>query len=323
MDPIMIFHRWKNAKLAVIGKDHISDNKPCQDKVESYAQNGIYAIALADGAGSRKFSDKGAEIVTKTVVKYLVEQFDDLIISMENEKTDSPFTAYHSLRKRLIVHISEALNAYTISNSNVEYRDLASTMLFVVFKDDQYVMGHLGDGLIVSYQYQLGEAFPKIMSIPENGAASNITFFMTENDVDQHLRLYKGDMSNILGFLLMSDGPEEVLYDERTGLNANVESLFTNFHLKDTQTYAQQLQRLLSERIAQISYDDLSLNLIYLDAWLFDGQSDNLPFIEGIRDLGQVKRLSKDSYLLDGSISPQKNQFATTHDLIGLLRNQL
>lgn len=319
----MIFYRWKNAKAAVIGRDHISDQKPCQDHVASYSKNGIHAIALADGAGSRAHSEKGSEIVTKTAVKYLVEQFEELIITTENEETQNPFTAFHTLRSRLIVHISEALNSYTISHSKINYRDLASTLLFVVFKDDQYIMGHIGDGLIASYQYQLGEVFPKIMSVPENGAASNITFFFTENDVEQHLRLYKGDMSNIIGFLLMSDGPEEVLFNDKTGLNPNVESLFRNFHQTNASTYSKQLERLLEEKISKVSYDDLSLNIIYLDSWLFDGQSESDSFIEGIRDLNQIKRLSKDAYLLDDSVIAQKNQFVNVKELIGLLRSQL
>lgn len=319
----MIFYRWKNAQTAVIGRDHVTDQKPCQDKVASFSKNGIHAIALADGAGSRQSSDVGADIVTQSVVHFLVEKFDDLLISSENEDTQNPFTAFHSLRERLIVHITEALNNYTITHSKVNYRDLASTLLFVVFKDDQYLMGHIGDGLIVSYQYQLGEMFPKIMSIPENGAASNITFFFTENDVEHHFRLYKGDMSNILGFLLMSDGPEEVLYSDKTGLNPNVESLFKNFHGKDAYMYTKQLERLLDERIAQVSYDDLSLNLIYMDDWLYDGQETNDRFLEGIRDLNQVKRLSKDAYLLDETVTPKRPQFRNYSELIDLLRSQL
>lgn len=319
----MIFYRWKNAKTAVMGRDHISDQKPCQDYVASYSKNGIHAIALADGAGSRAHSEKGSEIATKTAVKYLVEQFDELIITTENEETNNPFTAFHTLRSRLIVQISEALNSFTIANSKINYRDLASTLLFVVFKDDQYIMGHIGDGLIASYQYQLGETFPKIMSTPENGAASNITFFLTENDVELHLRLYKGDMSNILGFLLMSDGPEEVLFDDQTGLSPNIESIFKNFHQTDGFTYSKQLERLLAEKISKISYDDLSFNIIYLDSWLFDGQSDMHPLLEGIRDLNQIKRLSKDAYLLDDTIQARKNQFTNVNELIGLLRSQL
>lgn len=319
----MIFYRWKNVKTAITGKDHITDGKPCQDKVASYTKNGIYAIALADGAGSRSASEIGADIVTRSAVKFLVEEFDDLIISTENQATDDPATAFQTLRERLIVHITEALNQYLISHSKVAYRDLASTLLFVVFKDDQYIMGHIGDGLIASYQYRLGEVYTKMMSKPENGAASNITFFFTESDVDKHFRLYKGSMNNILGFALMSDGPEEVLYDEKTGLSPNLKNFFKNFQGKNEKDYENQITQLLEQRIAQMSYDDLSINLIYLDQWLYNGIKVDDDFIDGIRSLDQIKRVSKDGYLLDRSIDGLKVQFTTFNQMLDYVRSRL
>ncbi len=319
----MIFYRWKQASAAVVGKDHIESNIPCQDRVNSYSKNGIHAIALADGAGSRSASDIGAEILTTKVVKYLVDNFDELLISTESENLNNAFTSYYTLREKLIVHLNEALNSFLITNNKLSFRDLASTLLFVVFDSENYLIGHIGDGLIAAYKYNQLERYTKLMSIPENGAESNITFFFTESDVSKHFRLYRGSMRNILGFALLSDGPEEVLFDASYGLSPNLESIFKNFHLKSETQYSKVLEELLKNKIAQFSFDDLSMNVIYLDDWLYNNQDVQNDFIESIHSKEQIKPLSKYSYLLDNSIETSNQQFSGFTSMMEFIRGGL
>ena len=59
----------------VTGKSHIEKNTPCQDRIFSKTNNGTTAITLADGAGSCKNSDIGAEIVTKVVADVICNNF--------------------------------------------------------------------------------------------------------------------------------------------------------------------------------------------------------------------------------------------------------
>lgn len=323
MDRTMIFYRWKNAKCIVTGKDHIETKKPCQDRVASHSKNGIHAIALADGAGSRAASEYGAEIITNSVVKYLVEHFEDLIISTENEDTGNAFTSYYTMRERLIVYLNEELNKFIMTQNKFTYRDLASTLLFTVFDENHYLIGHLGDGLIASYEHRLDEKYTKVISVPENGAESHITYFFTEPDVSKHFRLYRGTMRNKLGFILMSDGPEEVLFDPTVGLSPNVEPLFKNFHLKSGSSYSFQLEELLEKRIANYSYDDLSLNLIYLDEWLYNNEDIQEDFVDDIRSLEQVKNYSKNAYMLDASIEYRKQQFSGFKGMMEFIRSRI
>jgi hypothetical protein len=319
----MIFYRWKIAKAAVQGVDHIQSKTPCQDRVASFASNGIRAIALADGAGSRQASQYGAEIVTHASVKYLVENFDDLIISTENEDTKDPFTAFYSLREKLIVHLNEKLNDFLITNNKLSFRDLASTLLFVVFDSENYLMGHIGDGIITSYQFNQLERYTKIMSTPENGAESHITYFFTEPNVSKHLRIYRGSMRNILGFVLLSDGPEEVLFDPSYGLNPNLESIYKNFHHKTEGVYNSILSELLSTKIAKFSYDDLSIIVAYLDEWLYNNEDVQNEFIDDIRSKYQIKPLSKNAYMLDGTMSYNNQQFSGFAGMMEFIRGNL
>ena len=98
---------WKIASNYIIGQGHISKNIPCQDrtyklvdkkflkikvkrkffknkkriKINKYIlnfQNSFYGLSLADGAGSCKYSDIGAELVTKKILEYLNKNFEIL-----------------------------------------------------------------------------------------------------------------------------------------------------------------------------------------------------------------------------------------------------
>ena len=91
---------WKIASSYIIGQGHISKNIPCQDRTYKLvdieylkkpgkrkvfkqrrsikstrniidSKNSFYGLSLADGAGSCKYSDIGAELITKKILKYI------------------------------------------------------------------------------------------------------------------------------------------------------------------------------------------------------------------------------------------------------------
>jgi hypothetical protein len=227
------------------------------------------------------------------------------------------------MRERLIVHLNEALNKFLITNNKFTYRELASTLLFTVFNENDYLIGHIGDGLIASYEHRLNERYTKVISVPENGAESNITFFFTEPDVSKHFRLYRGTMRNKIGFILMSDGPEEVLFDPTVGLSPNLEPIFKNFHLKSGHAYSFKLEELLEKKISNFSYDDLSLNMMFLDEWLYNNQDVQEDFVDDIRSLEQVKNYSKNAYMLDASVQYRKQQFSGFKGMMEFIRSKI
>ena len=142
----MRFYRWKNVSTAVQGKDHIETDKPCQDFVYSRREHGVFAIALSDGAGSKKASEIGAELVTKKVTEILVERFDDFLMMTEDDESTDAFKRFTTLRETLINELTKELNNYVLKHANLNFNDLASTLLFFAFKNDTYLMGHVGDG---------------------------------------------------------------------------------------------------------------------------------------------------------------------------------
>lgn len=87
----------------------------------------------------------------------------------------------------------------------------ASTLLFAAVKGEAYFAGHLGDGVIGLEQ--AGER--EILSYPDNGEYVNTTYFTTSKDAKARLRLYYGHSEDISGFILMSDGAAESLYNRK------------------------------------------------------------------------------------------------------------
>jgi serine/threonine protein phosphatase PrpC len=193
---------FKHAGATVRGTGHIKTNLPCQDKIFSQYSSGVNCIALADGAGSCKHSDIGAEIITKNVSNYLCKNFDDIISLSENKIIDliSKF-----LDETLIIKSKEL---------KIDKNELSATLLFVCVKNDQFLTGHVGDGMIGFKK----ESKIEVLSYPLTGEFTNATVFTTSENLPEYLRIVKGKTNNIDGFFLMSDGSMESLYDKEKNM---------------------------------------------------------------------------------------------------------
>lgn len=191
---------WKIVNYEACGRSHYSSNTPCQDKTMAKESNGTYCIALADGAGSAKLSHYGANIVVESTVNYLTENFDSLI-----ENTNGVM-----VKQEIVTYIIENLKI-NAEKYQCELKDLASTLLFVAIKDNRFIIGHIGDG-IIGY---LKNDNILVASKPSNGEFVNSTFFVTSSKAIQNMKLFKGDIKDITGFVLMSDGSADSFYIKR------------------------------------------------------------------------------------------------------------
>jgi len=187
----------KMAHAAVQGRGHKLKNSPCQDKTYTLTKNGVSVIALADGAGSCKHSDVGATIVVETVCKVIAARFDIIY----NTPTIS--------REYLVNYIQLALyrKAEEIS---AKFKDLSATFLFAAVKGEQFLAGHIGDGVIGCLAT---DGRLEVISKPENGEFANETYFVTSSQAIFRFRGYRGTINQKKGFILMSDGAGDSLYD--------------------------------------------------------------------------------------------------------------
>ena len=258
----MIVKHFKQCSLEVIGTDHVQSGLPCQDKTAFASDKGTRVIVLSDGAGSKKNSDLGAEIATQTIAELVSKHFDEYYLMLENAPLKGS-----KLAKKLTHHVYQNLNKAASKQENLSILEMSCTVLFVATKEDKYIQGHIGDGLIGELVTNEKGLEVRIRSYPENNGAPNITFFITDSDAVDHFRITSGTMpSNVKGFVLMSDGPEEVLYDpQKKTINQYIQNLFGMYKGNSFDLYKKTLERFLREQISQYSYDDLSMNFLYIE----------------------------------------------------------
>ena len=200
-DGRMILSRWLTASAAVTGSGHEIKNLPCQDYTGSRRAGGVVAVALADGAGSSKRSEVGAQCSVEIVLDYLCDAFDDLSNSERSSAAD-----------KILGTVQYKLQS-TAQSLNINIKDLASTLLFVAIKADRFLAGHLGDGVIGCER----NSSIDVLSHPVRGEYANETIFTTSSHAIESFKLYKGSILGIKSFALMSDGSAESLYLRRDG----------------------------------------------------------------------------------------------------------
>lgn len=193
------------------GWRHRSDGLACQDRVGQSRRGNIEAIALADGTGSSDFGALGAQTAADTIADYLTANFDRLY---DLEKSQ--------LQYALIVTIRQAL--YVLCGQwDVAVDELGSTCLAVAVDhgSGRFLCAHLGDGCIAVRQ---ADRY-RIISYPKNGISGDYTRLTTSNPAAPHLAVTRGQMVDISGFCLLSDGWRKEQGEESGMLCAAIDAL--------------------------------------------------------------------------------------------------
>ncbi len=241
---------WKLASAYVTGRGHFAKNIPCQNRtsvlVNRHSTGVFYGLSLADGAGSYKFSDIGAEIITKEILTYLKSNFTNLL-------------KVKSVSKKVIQHIEQILSVEE-KNRAIDIKELSSTLLFIALKKDKFIAGHIGDGVIGVLDKNNNIS---VLSYPDNGEYSNSTFFTTSGNYPNRLRIIRGNIVDSTGFILMSDGSDESLYDSRTKKLMPVNAEIINWlNVGSSEEVNIALQSNLNDIIKQKTFDDCSLGIL-------------------------------------------------------------
>lgn len=193
--------RWMFATGAVAGRSHEKSGTPCQDAVGAARLQGAVSIVLADGAGSARHSETGARLTVAATLQLLSTNFD-VLYAADAE------SAQRQILAAVLARLTEEVQA-----SGVQIADCASTLLFATVKDDRYIAGSLGDGVIACERAGRAE----VLFHPLRGEHANETVFTTSRDAATMLSLKRGVLDEITSFALMSDGGAESLYVRREG----------------------------------------------------------------------------------------------------------
>lgn len=241
---------WKTAGVAVVGTSHIKTEVECQDAVATYIKNGMSVIALADGLGSAKYSLEGSSIVVNAICKYMANNCNKIF--KEENKT--------IIRQELLDDLLHRLNKRA-KKLKCELRELASTLMFVVVKEDEQVLiGHIGDGCIVCKDID-GWNIP---SLAYKKLTNNETEFVTSRNALSTMKMFKADLvNNVTTFAIMSNGSENALINKKDPDNIKVTNAIKVMSdwMRSTSKVAfdEAITNAFEKQITKVSQDDCSI----------------------------------------------------------------
>jgi len=249
--------KWQVAAASKRGSRHEASGAGCEDAYQVVQTRlGVLAIAVADGAGSAEFAEAGANIASQRAAA-------DVCTSLA-QVGDAPDDS--TLERILEAAMAAALAAVQTeaAKREVDYHELASTMILVIAHRDFIAAAQIGDGATVVAD-EAGELFS--LTVPPPGEYLNETVFLTSSEALQtmQVRIWHGQAS---GLAVFSDGLQMLClkWPEFEPHAAFFTPLFE--FVRQTTDEAQAtggIERfLLSERVGKLTDDDVTLVLATL-----------------------------------------------------------
>ncbi len=221
------------------GRSHGWDAKPRDDHFKlKYMDNGWYIMAVADGAGSAKYSREGSRIACDTAVDYIQTQlidnpkFEENIHLYEMSKDDSESEARKLIGDDIYKIVgTAAYRAHVAINKEAQEKGVASklyatTLLLTIckkFSCGWFIASFwVGDGAICLYNQNAHTA--KLLGIPDEGEFAGQTRFLTMPEIFKDATsLYQRLRFNIVpeftALFLMSDGVSDPMFETDANLN--------------------------------------------------------------------------------------------------------
>ncbi|MDP9694459.1 UNVERIFIED_ORG: hypothetical protein J2X79_002018 [Arthrobacter globiformis] len=236
----------------VRGRGHEIDGTRGQDRTQYLSRGGVEAICLADGAGSASHSEFGAQAVADEGCAALVEQFEQLVASVDGGQIKI------ELLERLLAKVNMLAERH-----GRDVHDFASTFLGVAVSGDKFLGAHVGDG-VIGY---LKDGELRVISAPDNSEFANQTTFVTSHGAAGSMRLFRGSLQGVAGFILMSDGAGHSLFNARTRqLAAACEKLIVAVgsapaRLSQNSKHKKQWRKFIDVRVRNATKDDCSIGV--------------------------------------------------------------
>ena len=202
IEPIERSQGWLHLKGSVLG----FNKSELQDSHEYCVIDSAAVLIVADGAGSKKFSKKGADHCVKSIRAKLEGSRDTLASIKPNEWND--FAA------KLLFSVSAELGEIALKDG-IQVSELGSTCI-LVFASEKFVgCSHVGDGRA---GYLDDDGVWKSLMTPFKGSEANATVFMTSlsSENKEKYILTKVIEKRVRAVVALSDGPESVCWNVST-----------------------------------------------------------------------------------------------------------
>ena len=221
------------------GRSHAQEGKPRDDHFKmSHMDNGWYIMAVADGAGSAKYSREGSRIACEEVTNYCMAQlanskdFESAVKQYNEHKTESESDARKAVGDYIYKNVgTAAFKAHKSINAEAAIKKLpakqyATTLLLAICKKFEFgwfiATFWVGDGAICLYNKQAHTA--EVLGVPDEGEYAGQTRFLTMPEIFKdatslYQRLRFRIVDDFTALFLMSDGVSDPKFETDANLN--------------------------------------------------------------------------------------------------------
>ncbi len=255
---------WNISYASVTGVSHKQSKLPCQDSAYTKLSKDKKWIAcvVSDGAGSAKHSKIGSKLLTF--------KFSESLINLSDHISSRGWDfEYEEFILDAIDNFREELKQKAKTEDLREYH---CTLVAILMGESEGLSIHLGDGanfggsITLSGENKVSLSKDTYISLPENGQYANETFFVTEQDWKNHLRIER--IKNIDWFVSATDGGTALAMindkEPKPGFIKPVIQKLTNESSEKNRNML--LKVILSDLQAnKLTSDDKTLAIIYRD----------------------------------------------------------
>lgn len=272
------------------GRSHAHEGNPRDDhfRVEYLEDCGWYVMAVADGAGSAKYSRKGSWLACDTSVEHCksyfsdeksLHDFEEYITTYNGEANDEYRKllgdSIHQLIGNAAFKSYKAIEAEAVSKG-VPIKNYATTLLLAVCKKFDFgwfvASFWVGDGAMCIYDKE--RKYFKLLGTPDEGEFAGQTRFLTMPEIFRDATSFYGRLKfsieqDFTALMLMTDGVSDPMFETDANLNkiekwdALWENITKEVKLTDDNTESQyQLMQWLGFW-SQGNHDDRTIAILY------------------------------------------------------------
>ncbi len=179
---------WKGVARSAIGISHQKQGIVCQDYGDYRILDDVIVGAVADGAGSAKYSDVGSRLAVETVLKYLggiSKYLQKRKRCWQNISQNFSETEADKLFTKTVNKVIGELGKQA-AKEDYSVNDLACTLLVFVATPDWVAAMQIGDGFIV---IRSQDAEYQLLFQPDKGEFANETTFITSTNALKEMQV--------------------------------------------------------------------------------------------------------------------------------------
>lgn len=177
------------------GRNHQSEDLPCQDTVLIRNTEDCLFCGLADGQTGTRYGAEGGHACLEAIADYIdsIGIHDFIHTPFPDEL---PCMLVQTYRRKLLP---------LAQTHQADLKEFASTLLAIAVerKTGNYALLHLGDGCAVSIP-RTGD--PSLLTQPDNGLTLKHTWLTTNPGAVSHFRVCFGSLESKKRLILLSDG---------------------------------------------------------------------------------------------------------------------